>query len=273
VGGSELDLAGQASPTSKPVAFDNSLAPYASLLLLSIDQAMTVRLRTVLAIELAFDEEPFDSTHSEHVIPDPACQTLSTGLNCGMNNAFSPEATLGTSELYTQSDDQFGLTQHEIVNIYDRIMIEVPLPDVAGLEHRTLARNVPNAVARHHDGDSIRQRALFSENEQEGELEAYLQSAEISTTNGADPVTIASTPEVMLVSALLGHPSKNQPKALFNIIRSDPLYPQFVNFLKNNEFHNDYMIEDFSGATDLGAVRRHYINKLNQEIIDLEFLT
>jgi hypothetical protein len=34
----------------------------------------------------------------------------------------------------------------------------------------------------------------------------YLQSAEISTTYGADPVTIASSPDVMLVSALLGHP-------------------------------------------------------------------
>jgi hypothetical protein len=54
---------------------------------------------------------------------------------------------------------------------------------------------------------------------------ACLQRAETSATHGADPVTTASSLDVMLVSALLGHPSKNQPKALLHAVAMNLIPP------------------------------------------------
>jgi hypothetical protein len=176
-GGSDLDLAGQASTASAIAAATNCLYHYARPLLRGIDQAMTLSLRTVMAIEHAFDGDPFNPAHSEHATQEPACQTRSTGLNFGINTACALHATLGINELYTQSDDQFGLTGHEIVDIYDQTMIDVALQDSASLAHCTLKRNVLIGIERNHNDDTIREQALDFANEQRGEIMGYLQSA------------------------------------------------------------------------------------------------
>ncbi len=64
---------------------------------------------------------------------------------------------------------------------------------------RIITLSLRTAIAIEHDFDSQVEIPTIS---QDKEVRAFFQSAEISTTCGADSVARASTPDVMLVSAL-----------------------------------------------------------------------